>query len=279
MLRKNIARYCLRAIQRLFSIATGNVIGTVTRVATREAIMALTFDDGPDPEYTPRLLEILERYGAHATFFMTGEAAQAHPELVRRVAEAGHAIGNHSWDHPSFPLISGRERRAQIRACGKALFPYGERLFRPPYGEQNIASRIDAFLLGYQVIMFDVSTHDWCGGDAATIARQLERKIRPGSIVVLHDRLVDALDQSYFSRESTLEAVRMFLDAVGERFRFVTIPELLRHGKEQKEIRYKKPDLELLNRLMQLGTPGRRYTKTATRAWIAKVLSLFSLFQ
>jgi peptidoglycan-N-acetylglucosamine deacetylase len=124
-------------------MATRDVIGTISHVHTRESVAALTFDDGPDPEYTPRLLAILERYRAQATFFMTGKAAQAHPELVRRVAQAGHAIGNHSWDHPSFPLISGRERRAQIRACAQALVPYGSRLFRPPYTEQNLGSRIE----------------------------------------------------------------------------------------------------------------------------------------
>jgi peptidoglycan/xylan/chitin deacetylase (PgdA/CDA1 family) len=82
----------------------------------------MTFDDGPDPEYTPRLLDILKKYQVHATFFiMVGEAAHNHPKLVRQVAQAGHAVGNHSWDHPSFPLISGRERRAQIRACAEAI--------------------------------------------------------------------------------------------------------------------------------------------------------------
>jgi peptidoglycan-N-acetylglucosamine deacetylase len=66
------------------------------------------------------------------------ETAQKSPELVRLVSEKGQAIGGHSWDHPSFPLISGRERRRQMRACQRALVPYGQRLFRPPYGEQIV---------------------------------------------------------------------------------------------------------------------------------------------
>jgi peptidoglycan/xylan/chitin deacetylase (PgdA/CDA1 family) len=253
----------------------GNVVGTITRVSTSDPVVALTFDDGPDPEYTPRLLDILGKYQAHATFFMTGEAAAAHPEIVRRVAQAGHAIANHSWDHPSFPSISGRERRAQIRACARAIAPYGMRLFRPPYSEQNIASQIDAFLLGYQVIMFDVWTDDWCGGDAVNIAGQLQHRVRPGSVVVLHDRLSDGLEESYFNRESMLEALRTFLDSTGDRFRFVTIPELLRHGKAQKEIWYKEPNLELLNKLLQVGAPGRRYAQSGTSHWVQSLLHFF----
>ena len=86
-------------------------------------MVGLTFDDGPDPEYTPRLLEILHRHGARATFFMAGEAARQHPELVRQVAQAGHAIGNHGWDHPSFPFISRDERLAQMRTALKQSNP------------------------------------------------------------------------------------------------------------------------------------------------------------
>src|SRR6516225_1136210 len=81
-----------------------NVTGTVSHVLTPEPVAALTFDDGTHPQFTPRLLQILERHKAHATFFMVGELAQKHPELVRQVAQARHAIGNHSWDHPSFPI-------------------------------------------------------------------------------------------------------------------------------------------------------------------------------
>jgi peptidoglycan/xylan/chitin deacetylase (PgdA/CDA1 family) len=255
--------------------AAAKLVGTITRTATSDPVIALTFDDGPDPEYTPRLLDILERYRAHATFFMIGEAAQAHPELVRRIAQAGHAIGNHSWNHPSFPLISGRERRAQIRACAEAVAPYGERLFRPPYAEQNIASRIDAFLLGYKVVMFDAWSDDWCGGDPETVARQLERRLRPGGVIVLHDRLSDALDPTYFNRETMLKALEIFLNRMGDRFRFVTVPELLRHGRAHKELWYKKSNVELLNKLLVREGAGRRYRQNGTSKWLETLLNIF----
>src|SRR3954471_7971305 len=83
--------------------------GALTSVETTEPLVALTFDDGPDPTSTPTVLRLLERYGARATFFMVGAAAHRHPGLVGQIAEAGHAIANHSWDHASFPAISGRQ--------------------------------------------------------------------------------------------------------------------------------------------------------------------------
>jgi peptidoglycan-N-acetylglucosamine deacetylase len=142
------------------------------------------------------------------------------------------------------------------------------RLFRSPYGEQNIASRLCVFLSGYQDIMFNIATDDWCGGDKVSIADQIERRIQPGSVIVLHDRLFDALEESYFNREAVLDAVQVLLQRLSGRFRFVTIPELLRLGVPQREIWCKEADVELLNKLQGSAGPGRRYTKHAKRRWL-----------
>jgi peptidoglycan-N-acetylglucosamine deacetylase len=92
----------------------GRLLGPVAGVVTAEPAAALTFDDGPDPHWTPRVLEVLERRQARATFFMIGAAAAAHPDLVRRVASMGHAVGNHTWDHRALPKISYRCGRRPI---------------------------------------------------------------------------------------------------------------------------------------------------------------------
>lgn len=275
MMSREITRHSLRVAGELFSVATHNVIGTITHVTTDDPVAALTFDDGPDPEYTPKLLDILKKYRVYATFFMVGEAARAHPELVRRIAEAGHAIANHSWNHPSFPLISSSERRAQIRACAEAIAPFGERLFRPPYAQQDLASRLDALLLGYRVVMFDVCSDDWCGGDPEKVAGQIERRLRPGSVIVLHDGLSDALDPSYFNREPMIEALEIFLTRVSHCYRFVTIPELLRLGRPHREFWYKPSDLKLLNKLLVRDGPGRRYTDHGKAKWIELLAHVF----
>lgn len=150
-------RSCRKGILFLRS----QLLGTITHVSTPERIAALTFDDGPHPEFTPRLLALLEKYQARGTFFMVGEMASHYPKLVRRIADAGHAIGNHSWDHPSFPAISSRERVRQIRACEEVIGSDGQKLFRPPFGNQTFRTRFDALRLGYRVVAWNVVGSDW----------------------------------------------------------------------------------------------------------------------
>lgn len=220
--------------RNLLAAAVRGVIGTITHVSTKHAVAALTFDDGPHPEYTPRLLEILECHQARATFFVVGEAAQQHRDLVRRLALAGHAIGNHTWDHPSFPAISGRERRSQLWAWEKAVAPYGHRLFRPPYGHQSLASCLDVRLSGYQTIGYNLVAHDWLDHDATWMVEWLVDQITPGSVVLFHDALYSYVDERFVDREPMLAAVDMLLGRLGDRFRFVTVPALLRCGRPQR---------------------------------------------
>jgi peptidoglycan/xylan/chitin deacetylase (PgdA/CDA1 family) len=177
---------------------------------------------------------------------MLGQSAIQYPALVRRIAQAGHAIGNHSWDHASFPFITGRQRREQMRACARALAPYGQRLFRPPYGEQNLASRLDMLWMRYKVILFNCEVGDWFNPDPHRMAEALVKKVTPGSIVCLHDairshsELIPTLQhQPHVDREAMLTAVDMFLTRVGSRLRFITIPELLRRGYPQRRCWYR----------------------------------------
>ena len=255
----SLLRPLRRLGERWGEAAMARVTGTITHVTTDDPVIALTFDDGPHPAWTPRLLDVLAAHRAVATFFMIGEAARRHPELVRRVADAGHAIGNHSWDHPSFPLIASRERRAQILACGQGIAPYGRRLFRPPYGHQSMTSRLDPFWLGYQVVTWSVNSDDWRNRDAASMARQLVGQVRPGDIIVFHDGLFDALEDEYFDRQPTVDAVRLLLDGLGDRVAYVTIPELLRHGTPKTAGRFRRADPALLTRLKRQTGATRRY--------------------
>ena len=218
-------------------------MGTITHVATSEPVAALTFDDGPHPEYTPRLLDLLEAHGARATFFMVGESARQYPQIVRRAAQAGHAIGNHSWNHPCLPLLPGKERRAQIRACARAIAPYGARIFRPPYGEQSAGSRFDLFWLRHRVVMFNCEIGDWWDPVGERMAAALLERVRPGSIVCLHDALFDGgkpnadlklQNEPCVSREAMLQALEIFFTASKNQLHFVTLPELFKHGRLKK---------------------------------------------
>lgn len=227
-------------LARPFVTASQNCLGVVTGVATHRPFAALTFDDGPHPENTPALLEILARHDARATFFMIGELAMRHPSLVRDVARAGHVVANHSWSHLSFPLLTARERYEQLRRCREALAPYGVMLFRPPYGHQTLGSRWQTLCAGYEVVAFNVHAEDWLSRRAEWMSERLVQRIRPGSIVILHDNLYrSTLTGSQPDRQPMLQALDHALERLQHRFRFITVPELLRLGAPRRENWYR----------------------------------------
>ena len=228
------------ATSRVLAVAR-RMIGTVTHVQTSDAVAALTFDDGPHPVFTPKLLDVLHKHGAFATFFVVGQTAQQHSELLREMTERGHAIGVHTWDHSPFLSMSGRERRWQIRACQKAVAPYGRRLFRPPWGEQSLMSRLDALFLGYQVVTWNVVAEDWLDMKPEDMAEKLLRNVNAGSIVLLHDAIYRSIfPDPQYDRQAMLKALDIFLTHIGDRFRFVTVPELMKYGRPQREHWYRR---------------------------------------
>lgn len=252
-------------VRRPLGALLRRALKSVVQVATQDPVAALTFDDGPNPEYTPRLLEILGRYEARATFFMVGEAASKHRGIVERVAKSGHAIGNQSWDHPSLPLLNGGERRWQLRACKQALAPYGQHLLRPPFGHQNIQARLDALCMGLKVIMWSIAAEDWLDHDGEWMAERVISQIQPGSIILFHDSLCTMLDKRQADRGPTLQAVNLVLNRLNGHYRFVTIPELLGSGRPQLKSWYASGDPEEMSRLCEPdGTPWR-YARRVSR--------------
>ena len=222
--------------------------GSTVAVRTDEKLIALTFDDGPDPDSTPRLLEVLARHGATATFFMVGARAARHPELVERIAAAGHEIGNHSWDHPSLPRLSSELVADQLRRARTVLAPRGRALMRPPYGHQDLRTHRVARRLGYRPVFWNVSGEDWQGTDAETIAGKVLDKAGPGSIVLLHDSLCTFEDPAFRDRAPTIAAVEMIIER-RPGYRFVTVSELLRRGAAVDRYWVQLPDWVFLNNL------------------------------
>ena len=224
-----------RTVVRKFRNSIGQMrlktFGPITHVATNLRLAALTFDDGPHPKYTRQLIEILDRHNAKATFFMVGKAAAQYPEVVKMVAEAGHVIGNHTWDHPVFGEVSTHERLRQIRYCSRTLRPFETKLFRPPYGVENYRSHFCARLMGYQVVKWNIAVVDWENYSADWIADNVVSQLRPGSIILMHDNLYGADDPC---RESTLEAVDRILRNASKEFRFGSIPDLFSSGRPER---------------------------------------------
>ena len=209
----------------------GRLVGTLTRVRTARPEVALTFDDGPDPERTPRLLEILERHGARATFFMIGEHAEKHPELVRHVAEAGHAIANHTWDHRPMPELNAAQQRDQLRRCHEATRPWGSKLFRPPRSLQTVQSYLTTRHEGYTVVGWTANVEDWLPREADWFAARLRERTRPGAILLLHDTLRGPMSEVCLDRGPIFSALEQVLGEMTDEYAFVNLPALVSGGR------------------------------------------------
>ena len=158
--------------------------------------IALTFDDGPNPAWTPKLVDLLGKHGVKATFFFVGRYAQAEPILTRYVADAGHLIGNHSWTHPNLALTAPRRVREELRRTKDSLEQIAGkpvRVFRPPFGGRRPDVLRAARELGMTPVLWNAITNDWKELSAHRIADALARKIDAAhqrghaANVVLHD--------------------------------------------------------------------------------------------
>jgi peptidoglycan/xylan/chitin deacetylase (PgdA/CDA1 family) len=155
-------------------------------------VVALTFDDGPDPEVTPAVLDALAAGGATATFFVLVDRAVHHPDLVRRAASEGHEIALHGADHRRLTTLDAAEVRDSIRRARaelELLAGTGVRWFRPPFGSQSVRSYAAARRAGLVPVVWTAEGEDWVDQPAATVADRLVARLRPGGVALLHDGL------------------------------------------------------------------------------------------
>jgi peptidoglycan-N-acetylglucosamine deacetylase len=190
--------------------------------------IVLTFDDGPNDPHTLKLLDVLAKHDARATFFMIGRYVQQRPDIARAVAEAGHVVGNHTFTHPLLIFESAAQTRAQMVDCRQALRDaIGEhsKLFRPPFGGRRPATLRIARELGLQTVMWNVKGFDWNAPPAAVIEKKVARQMRGGDVILLHDGGHRALGAD---RAQTVIAtdnlIRRYKD---EGHAFVTVEEML----------------------------------------------------
>jgi peptidoglycan-N-acetylglucosamine deacetylase len=172
------------------------IFGPTLIAPRRRKEVALTFDDGPNPAWTPRLLEILAAHDVRATFFMVGRFAQSQPALVREVAQAGHIIGNHSWSHPNLARTPSGKVREELRRTSDALeqiLGARVRFFRPPYGARRPLVLRTARGLGMTPVTWNAMTSDWSETSAGRIADALIARVEKNASrgwaanIVLHD--------------------------------------------------------------------------------------------
>lgn len=167
-------------------------------------VLYLTFDDGPDPKWTPNVLDVLAANGAHATFFMIGQSAAQHPDLVSRVRAGGNAVGNHTWSHPTLTAMSADNARDQVTRTSATLG--GTSCARPPYGTTNATVGGIYASLGQRQLLWDVDTRDWTRPGVQAIVDAVNKGAKNGTIVLMHDGGSD--------RTQTVEAVRQLVPAL-----------------------------------------------------------------
>lgn len=214
----------------------------VWSVETNRRVAALTFDDGPDPAYTPRVLDILDRYGVKATFMALGHNAVKHASLLGEVMDAGHEIGGHGWRHLNLAETSPTDTMKEVEqgihavedVVGRKI-----RVFRPPYGRFSEDAMKLLGHAGKDLVVWSVSRGDLAWTDPRRIATHVVRSLQAGGIVDLHDGLgrgtffpeAEFVERLRRRRETELESLPQMIEGIGEKgLRLETVSELLAAG-------------------------------------------------
>lgn len=192
-------------------------------VSTTVPDIAITFDDGPDPTYTPRVLTVLRDHRAVATFFVLGRQARVYPGLVKQEAAQGSEVCSHGWSHAKFRRMTMAAVQAEVTRTESLLRQLGVsgcHLFRFPYFMSDATARAAVAALGYGLIGANVDTQDWCRRNAGVMAREVLDRVHPGDIILLHD--------GGGVRSASVEALRLILDGLPSKgLRPVTVSQLL----------------------------------------------------
>lgn len=179
--------------------------------------IALTFDDGPHPYYTEQLLDGLKERGVVATFFVTGEHAVLHPDIIRRIHEEGHMIGNHTYSHMQLTQGNRMEYKEELVATGEVVEEIIDEeviYVRPPYGTWDKALEAELNMIP---VLWSIDTLDWCSTDVSRIVKEAVKEAEENDIILMHD---------YY--DTTVTAALQIVDELSARgFTFVTVEEIL----------------------------------------------------
>lgn len=209
--------------------------GTVYRLNTNEKVVALTFDDGPSPVWTPKILDELKRADVKATFFMLGKHVADYPQIAKRVAQEGHEIENHGYTHRVLIYYKMDELESEIKDTEKIIKEVtGQttRFFRPPKAWLTHKEKQKIKEMGYEVVLWFLNSKDWVTFHDKHIRRYILTHIRPGDIILFHDS-GGAFTSEGGSRRQTVKTIFRLTEQLRQRgYRFVTINELLKMREE-----------------------------------------------
>jgi peptidoglycan/xylan/chitin deacetylase (PgdA/CDA1 family) len=209
-------------------------ISTVACVRTEQRVVALTYDDGPDPEFTPRVLDALAKYDAKATFFVMVEQAEKYPALVTRILAEGHEVALHGIDHTRLSQLPLRQATALIKDAKQRLERIAGRkmtLFRPTYGAQTVPQYLATRALGLEVVIWSAWARDWDGSSAEVIAERALGALHQGGFILLHDFSGDGVGAGADANGDRLDrgkATELMLAGMAERgYTAQTVSQLL----------------------------------------------------
>ena len=207
-------------------------VSVISSGTVHDKWIALTFDDGPYPPYTDRLLDVLKAKRIHATFFLVAEQAQQYPELVRRMKAEGHTVGLHAFRHRDFLKLTEEEKRKDLEQ-GKNLLRdiTGKNpvYWRPPHGFRDFSVMETAAAQNLTVVNWSVIPRDWTGIDSQEIYRRVMDKAEDGAIVLLHDGDSPGYKAS---RQATVDAVAPLIDSLREKgYHLVSLEEYVQAEK------------------------------------------------
>ncbi|MGD0335914.1 MAG: polysaccharide deacetylase family protein [Candidatus Omnitrophota bacterium] len=204
--------------------------GTLYDVKSKDKLVALTFDDGPSPEWTPQILEALKAAGIKATFFMLGKHVREYPEIARMVVSEGHEIGNHSYSHHVLIYYKTDELEKEIKDTEQIIGKVTgvtTKYFRPPKAWLTEAEKKKIKEMGYKIVLWSLNSKDWVNFDDKYIVRYLARRINPGDIILFHDS-GGVFSTEGGSRHETVKSVPLLAEKLRKMgYRFVTISQLI----------------------------------------------------
>ncbi len=210
--------------------------GTIYRAPLHDKVVALTFDDGPSPKWTPLILDELKKAGVKATFFMLGEHVAKYPDVARRVAQEGHEIGNHTNTHHVLIYYTPVELIKEIKDAEKIIYDttgVTTRFFRPPKAWLTGQEKIQLQEMGYKVVLWSLNSKDWVTFDDKYIIKYILHHVRPGDIILFHDS-GGTFSTEGGDRQETVLAILRTIERLKEKgYRFVTVSELVNYERAQ----------------------------------------------
>ncbi|MFW5896779.1 MAG: polysaccharide deacetylase family protein [Bacillota bacterium] len=205
----------------------------IRRVRTSEKLVSFTFDDGPSPEYTPAILDVLRTYDVQASFFVVGKYVRRYPNIVKRMYSEGHDVGNHTFDHVNAPTTPAASLSSQILSTNIEIMKIiGEhpQYVRPPRGMYDARFRRLAELMGMNLVLWSISSQDWRGSTTPEkMKTRIVNRVRPGDILLFHDG-GNLIGSEGASRQRTVDALPEIIEELHSMgYRIVPLSRLLRY--------------------------------------------------